>query len=87
MARRKADGTADASMGSPPVEERHAPGLPAQSDTNVWPILSEPDRAAEEIAAGKHDTCLVLLEHIAKSQSITVVFAAAGARRRLLTET
>lgn len=55
-------------------------GVPEQRGVDVWPILSEPETAAAEIAKGDHDECIRLLYHIAKSQSLGHVVAACEGR-------
>jgi hypothetical protein len=94
MARNRPSGAVDTTMG--PSSEvasavaEHAlpkgpPGLPVQADVDPWPIVSDPVQAAKEIEAGRLDQALVVLEHVAKTQSLTIVYAAAAARRKLLT--
>lgn len=81
MARKKAEAV-QAVMGDPPR------GLPVQDrGVDVWPILTDPAQCAREIEAGAHDAHLDILEHVSKSQAITPVYAAAIARRCLLTGT
>ena len=61
------------------------PGLPAQVDTDVWPVLRS-EGAADAVASGAHDACLVLLEGVSRSQGLDHIHAACVARRKLLTE-
>jgi hypothetical protein len=84
MARKKPDTvTADVGQEAPPAAT--VAGYPVQDlGFNVWAVLADPAVCAEEIEAGKHDERLKMLEHVAKSQAITLVFGAAFRRRILL---
>lgn len=76
---RRARKTADVPA-SRPKRRRSPQGVPPQRGVDVWPILSEPEVAAEEIAKGAHDECIRLLYHLARSQNLEAVVAACEAR-------
>lgn len=46
----------------------------------MWPILADPAKAIEEIAAGQHDGHIRFIEHVCKSQSLADVLAACWSR-------
>ena len=63
-----------------------APSLPEQDmQCDPWPIVSDPEVAIAEIAKGVHDAHLDILQHVAKSQSLTSILAACWDRRSILT--
>ena len=69
-------------MGPPESKAPAKPsGVPPQStEIDVWPILADPAKAIEEIAAGQHDGHIRFIEHVCKSQSLADVLAACWSR-------
>jgi hypothetical protein len=74
-----------AAMEPPKARETVPSGVPPQStEIDVWPILADPAKAIEEIAAGQHDGHIRFIEHVCRSQSLADVLAACWSRIEVL---